>query len=449
MKGIIYKATSNYDGRVYIGQTIASLRHRRGEHEKDSKSENDWNYFHTALFQQNYDFEWEVIDTFVGDADFVHHALNVAEEYHILKHRSAEEKYGYNSTYGGYSSDKYAHHYKVRRGGSGAPKSFWQYDLDGNFIREWSSLREIADAFNRPKMEARKLSGQWRGFQWRPKVGECHPTNIGKYEMARKPTVGIAMYGTDGKLIKTFAKRIDAEKEYGRGITVREDFSKVVVLPYRLRNSRVFFRILVGCDVPDTINVTITMPRPKSTGVQPERIKCAQYDTDGNFVAKYDSLTEAQRGSGYSRTAIKDICLLREPIAITAKMKYLWRYVENEPRPRIDIIPYVPKEKPEPKMEHRVLQYSLDGEYIATHANALKASIESGDAYTTIKRLCLGVIPMKSPKFQWRDYTENFPQNIGRIILKPKKGDMAKPKGKWGGYRPRKKTATPGQQTLF
>ena len=152
MKGIIYKATDNWNGKVYIGQTVVGLKRRRSEHEKDAKKLSDHNAFHFALSIRDFDFKWEVLNTFEGDADFVHHALNVAEEYHILMYRSAEEEYGYNSTYGGYSSDKFADHYKAQARARGCEaKVFWQYDLDGNFIREFSSLTEIATAFDRPK----------------------------------------------------------------------------------------------------------------------------------------------------------------------------------------------------------------------------------------------------------------------------------------------------------
>ena len=446
MKGIIYKATSNFEGKVYIGQTITSLRHRKGEHEKDAKSVHDWNYFHTALFQQNFDFDWEVIDTFEGDAEFVHHALNVAEEYHILKHRSADDRYGYNSTYGGYSSDKYANHYKAKMAGSGAPKSFWQYDLDGNFIREWRSLREIADAFNLPKLQAKKLCGQWRGFQWRPKVGNS-PKPIAKYEMPVRCTVGVAMYGSDGGFIKTFSRRVDAEKEYGRGFALRDDFSKAVVLPYRLRDSRLFFRVPDDGKCPDTIAVTI-LPQP----IEKEKSivvlhKYDAYDLNGNFIARYNSQFEARKATGMCSSAIRFSCRRDEPIQISWDTKMLWRYGDGEIRERIDVIPYISKVKPEPKMEHRVLQYSLQGDYISTFENSLQASKITGDSNSFIRNLCEGYIPKKCPKYQWRRYTDDDPLNIGPIKLAPRKTPVSKRRGTRSHFG--KSVSPSGQVTLF
>lgn len=290
MKGIIYKATCNHDGRVYIGQTIGGLKARRQRHISDAHRPSDHNAFHFALAAYNYDFTWDVLEEFEGDEEYVRHALNVAEEYHILKYKSTDEKYGFNSTYGGYSSDKFAKHFLDRtrdfRNGT-PPKGYWQYDLDGNYIRSFKSLREIVAVFDMPRMrgEVLKEDGQWRGYQWRRIRGENNP---------------------------------------------------------------------------------------------PKKIK------------KYE-----------------------KPIGMCQK----------------------------------VLQYSLSGEFIAIFESISQAHEVTGDGITLINYMLDGILPMKRPQFQWRRYTDNFPQDIGPIQLKPKKGDMVKRKR--GRGRPRKIGYTPGQQTLF
>lgn len=447
MKGIIYKATDNWDGRVYIGQTIVGLKRRRREHEEDAKRPGDNSAFHFALSLRNYDFKWEVIDTFEGDADFVRHALNVAEEYHILKHRSAEEEYGYNSTYGGYSSDKFAKHYKVRQTDFGGAKAYWQYDLEGNFLREFRSLNEIASEYDRPKLVASDLKegvGQWHGYQWRRKVGNKPSPKIAKYEKAIRGVVSIAMYGSDGKLIKTFKKRIDAEREYGRGFTVRDDFSARVALPYRLRESYLFYRIPTGCECPNMIDVTI-LPAPVEKEKSPiVQQKYDVYDPGGNFIARYDSQKEAIIETGSSGSTIRKACWREEPIQVTHSTKYLWRYGNGEPRPTIDIIPYVPSVKPE-LQERRILQYSLEGDYIATHKNMSIASEVSQVPYSKIRNSCNGKKMYKS-EYQWRYYTENFEEKIPPFVPRSYKTPNYK-KGKIG--RPRKITSSAGQSTLF
>lgn len=448
MKGIIYKATDSWNGKVYIGQTVTTLKHRRREHEEDARNEGDRSLFHVALIQRNFDFKWESIDTVEGDADYVHHFLNVAEEYHILKCRAAEEDYGYNSTYGGYSAKRPKHVRDVIS--TGAAKAYWQYDLDGNFLRGWDSLREIATFYDRPKLKGtdlKEMKGQWHGFQWRRKVADFPPQKIGKYEMAKRCFVGVAAYATDGNFLKFYEKRTDVVREYGKGITTR-DFTEKIVLNAKFKDRPLFFRVPYGGTYPPSIDVEIKYPKPKSGNPPEERIVCDQYDRDGNFVARYGSLTEAQRVVGYTRGSIKRICSKREPLEVLAKTKWLWRFGVGEPRKKIDIIPYVPPVKPEPKMEHRVLQYSLDGEYITTFENMLKASKTTGDSTSFIRKLCDGYAPKKCPNYQWRRYAEGFPLSIGRVKLQMKKGDMPKvKKGKIG--RPRKNTHTPGQLSMF
>ncbi len=144
MRGIIYKATNTFNGKVYIGQTVATLAHRKGEHLKDAKGDSD-NQFHLALYQFPNGFTWEVLDEFSGDRKFVIHSLNVAEEYHILKNDSADEAHGYNSTYGGYSSDKFAEHIERKmRVSDGTAKAVLQYGEDGEVIAECRSPKAIA-----------------------------------------------------------------------------------------------------------------------------------------------------------------------------------------------------------------------------------------------------------------------------------------------------------------
>jgi len=410
MKGIIYKATDNWTGKVYIGQTVTSLKHRKTEHIKDSKREGEWNAFHIALYQHDFDFRWEVVDTFEGDADFVHHALNVAEEYHILKCRSAEEDYGYNSTYGGYSSDKYAKHYYQRMQGVSAPKAYWQYDLDGNFLRGWDSLNEIAVAFNRSKVMASELDGKWHGYQWRPKVGDNPPPVVGKYKSPLKTGVPVAVYDTSGNFVRFFERTSDAVREYGKSYMLRDDYDVEVTLPYKKRDEVLFYRVKDG-RYPQKVNVTLLPPPQEKPKFEIVLHKYDAYDLDGNFLARFNSLKEAREAMKVGEGSIREGCRKEEPIKVTYCTKYLWRYGDGEIRPKINAVPYVYATRNIPK-EHRVLQYSLDGEYIATHDNIYRASCLGGDSATVIRKICLGQGPVRSPQYQWRFYSENFPKTI-------------------------------------
>ena len=60
---IIYKVTNKINNKIYIGQTINSLEHRRKQHEKDCRRNKYYNNrFHNALIKYGFDnFIWECL----------------------------------------------------------------------------------------------------------------------------------------------------------------------------------------------------------------------------------------------------------------------------------------------------------------------------------------------------------------------------------------------------
>lgn len=291
MKGIIYKATNTFNGKVYIGQTVASLAKRKGQHMRDARLDEP-NLFHTALYNFPNAFIWEVLETFTGDKEFVFHALNVAEEYHILKHNSTNPDYGYNSTSGGYSSNK-------------------------------------------------------------------------------------------------FAERIK------RAMSAR------------------------------------------TTEVRPVLL----YDKSGSFIRRFESMAEATRETGIRRKTILSYCTMdKVVIAPNCRTKYIWRYATgNYNPPKLDLIDLRPKKvkrtiwKYNPdgskyplqiiesenrhnrkKMEHRIIQYSLDGEFIKVWDNAHQAAESGAETGAIIRKALFGQPIKRIPNYQWRHYSDNYPQHIGR-----------------------------------
>ena len=93
---IIYKATNNINGKVYIGQTINTLEQRATEHIGESKGRNK-TYFSNALKKYGVDsFAWEVIRICNNINE-----LNAWEQYYILYCNSMNRKFGYNLQSGG------------------------------------------------------------------------------------------------------------------------------------------------------------------------------------------------------------------------------------------------------------------------------------------------------------------------------------------------------------
>lgn len=91
--GLIYKATNKIDGKIYIGQTIYTLRTRRREHERVVGIKTD--YFHNAINKYGKEnFNWIILDYAESQEE-----LDEKEIFYIKKFRSFVDFYdanGYN-----------------------------------------------------------------------------------------------------------------------------------------------------------------------------------------------------------------------------------------------------------------------------------------------------------------------------------------------------------------
>lgn len=94
---LIYKVTNNINGKVYIGQTIRTLRERQKQHLTSYKYKNDCSRFYNSIRKHGEEnFVWEVI----AETDNKE-VLDELERYYIAKYNSTSPEYGYNIHTGG------------------------------------------------------------------------------------------------------------------------------------------------------------------------------------------------------------------------------------------------------------------------------------------------------------------------------------------------------------
>lgn len=94
---IIYKVTNINNGKIYIGQTIISMRERKSCHIRRSLNKNITSHFHRSIRKHGIDsFKWEIIDNALSREE-----LNKKEKYWIKHFDSLNNKKGYNMTSGG------------------------------------------------------------------------------------------------------------------------------------------------------------------------------------------------------------------------------------------------------------------------------------------------------------------------------------------------------------
>lgn len=406
MKGIIYKATNLFSGLSYIGQTVTSLNRRRSQHLRDAVSDSV-NHFHLALMQYGKDaFEWEVLDEFIGEKEYVIHALNVAEEYHILKHHTLIGECGYNATKGGYSSDKFASEIKKRALANYGSKEVLQYDLDGNFIREYESIAEVKRCFGTENHKGRHfIDRMWRGFQWREKLNEYYPRKISAY-IPSTLTKGVVVYSQDGDFYKEYDSITACRRELGVSYKVRDSIGDVTIKSHMVGIYFVFKRPEGG--YPDRIHVDVQHPKnshkkmPNNAEKSPVGI--LQYSRDGILIKEYPSITVASTEAHVAFSTIRKSIKRPLPYFVDVRAKYVWRIKSGDAPKTIDVIQ---KEKYQyiPKSDHRVVQYDRNGVLLKIWDNMYQASLATGESHNLIRKQCLGVPTKKRTPSLWKYYT--------------------------------------------
>lgn len=101
MNRLIYKVINRNNGKVYIGQTIGSLKERKKSHERAAKRGKDF-LFGKALRKYGVDnFDWETVCDIEAPTDTLIEYLNIVEQMWIVELNTMNRNRGYNLTTGG------------------------------------------------------------------------------------------------------------------------------------------------------------------------------------------------------------------------------------------------------------------------------------------------------------------------------------------------------------
>jgi len=122
MFGIIYKVTCIINNKIYIGQTIKTLSHRKAAHRFMSKKGDRRNTFQCAILDEGFNnFIFEQIDTAITQDE-----LNEKEKYWIAFYKSNDKKFGFNTFEGGKNSKHTEETKKKISIGNTGKVSFWR-----------------------------------------------------------------------------------------------------------------------------------------------------------------------------------------------------------------------------------------------------------------------------------------------------------------------------------
>lgn len=274
----VYVHINKINGKIYIGQTKQTLEQRSSNGNAYKGSRHFWN----AIKK----YGWNNFEHVVLIENLSLEMANIIEEYLIKKYDSTNDKIGYNLWFGGNNREVNDETREIQRKKKIGynPWKIWdeetienikrknsiakmgeknpmygkqlsdkakrlrkerrlhvlQYDLEGNFIREWDSLEDASVEYDIAKANISKSCNEptsiCRGFLWRYKKGEVIPKHIKSYKemMLELDNVRSAQfrpvyqYSLDGCYITSYEDFHEAEertgiKSYGINICCRGD----------------------------------------------------------------------------------------------------------------------------------------------------------------------------------------------------------------------------------
>lgn len=201
--GYIYQILNTENDKIYIGQTKNSVLSRFKAHLSEARN-NRPGYLNEAIRKYGEDaFVVEIIEEIDDDS------MNERERYWIAKLDANNREVGYNIHAGGNSGHiTHPEHGRYRR-------VIKKYDLDGNFIKEYSSVKECAEdnqiSTNAIIMCAQGKWKSWNNFQY--KYDDDKPDVI-KSKKGAKP---VNQYTLDGVFVQTYPSALAAARAIGLG----------------------------------------------------------------------------------------------------------------------------------------------------------------------------------------------------------------------------------------
>lgn len=214
IRGIIYKYTSP-SNKVYIGQTVNEKDRRRKFLNKENVSYSGPKINKAIEKYGAENFKYEVIFAIESyNKDEIIKILNEKEKYFIKLFDSIDN--GYNLSEGGRTNNFISEESKQSRINK-IQKPILQYNLEGEFIREWKSSKEAANTLNISSgnicQVLKKVRYQSNGYIFIYKTGEI-PQKIQITPTKQQKKI-ILQLKQDGTIVKEFPSIQDAAREAG------------------------------------------------------------------------------------------------------------------------------------------------------------------------------------------------------------------------------------------
>ena len=214
-------------------------------------------------------FKKEVLEICENEKD-----LNIKEKYWIKKLKAISN--GYNIAEGGFG------------GKTTTPKKIFQYDKNGNFIKEWNSASDVTKILNIDcssiLKNCKNKSSSVGGFIW----SYNKINNLPKYNDNR--TKKVLQYNKNGNFIKEWASVSQAEIELN---IFKGGISHAINNVNKTCGDFVWISKNIMFDIPLKINVLEKFKLIKYRDSKPKSV--LQYNKNGDFIKEWKSISEAAR----------------------------------------------------------------------------------------------------------------------------------------------------------
>lgn len=323
------------NGKRYIGQTCLNPERRwNNGHGYDNCT-----YMHRAIEKYGWDnFKHEILCV-------VHtrKVANLFEQHYIAKYDTFNEEHGYNLT----------------EGGAGVVGCTWDEERKRERSKRISGEGNPMYGRRHSEESLKKMSENRKGKYVSPEMREFR-SNILR-EANRKRRTPIRQLDMDGNLVAIHDGFGELEKSTGF------KHSDIIGVCQGKRDCAYGFRW-------EYVNEAL---RKKADDVRKKRSKkggltVVQLDMDGNEVARFSSLAEAQRITGFNRNKISACC--HGEIDLYRGCQWLF-----DGRKQID------------SNGLGVIQMSLDGKEVARFNSISEASTSTGIAQMRIRQCCRGI----------------------------------------------------------
>lgn len=255
----------------------------------------------------------------------------------------------------------------------------YQYDLDGNFVKEWSKQKDAMEKYGFSiRICAYGQSRTAYNYRWSleklDKLPPLPPIEYSKTHKRTKPlkekdrnvtyknSKKVYRFGIDGNLIKIYDNIYsikDVDVTYGQ------------IYSLCIKKNCFVYRDSIWVYEEDAYTGYVQDVIDRHKKLHP---KVIQYDTNGNYIATFNNITSVSE-EGYTWENVSKVCNKQRVLA----NGYQWRYEWDLPPGKLDNY--------RRRIVRQVVQKTLDGEIIAIYPNAKEAGVTLGNPNKSVNIL--------------------------------------------------------------